>query len=78
MAEGQSPAEELLDAIDPPEEEGDVDPLRPWEPKGLTQTQPQVTVEGVALVGSPPPPITAGGAGPSNKRPMGKYGPEGS
>lgn len=48
----------------------------PWTPTG--QEKAQRTVEGVNLVGSPPPPETAGGAIPSSRIPMRQFGPEGS
>jgi hypothetical protein len=72
-----SPAEAISAAAGAsPLEDEETPVYPPWEPKGLFQTQPQVTVEGVDLVGSPRPPETAGGAGPNNRTQLGRFGPD--
>lgn len=79
-----SPAEKLVEAAAPrsmmaglPMLDGDDgEAIRPWEPKGEKDLEapPKVTVEGVGLVGSPPPPVTAGGSPPGTKKPVGQFG----
>lgn len=72
MTDDLSPAEQLL-----ADDSGvGANPLLPWQPKGDKEPDPQITVEGVDLEYSNPPPRTAGGAAPDTRSYLGKFGPD--
>lgn len=79
LEEPMSPAEAMITSAEP---RGLPAPLRaadqvvfpPWEPTG--EETPKRTVEGVDLRFSPPPPETAGGAIPSSRTHINRFGPD--